>query len=58
MSVPALGHGPFDLDSWQGGGFECFDGLALQLLATGDAAKVDTSCVRAMKPPPFAVAQP
>ena len=58
VRVPHLGHGPFDLDSWQGGAVECFDRLALELLTGGDAERVDASCVRAMVPPPFAVDPP
>jgi pimeloyl-ACP methyl ester carboxylesterase len=58
VSVPSLGHAPFDLDSWGGGAVECFDGLAIELLATGDAERVDASCVRAMVPPAFAVDPP
>jgi pimeloyl-ACP methyl ester carboxylesterase len=49
VSIPALGHGPFDLDEWTGG--ECFDRLAEGFLAT--PGRVDTACVGRMRPPPF-----
>jgi pimeloyl-ACP methyl ester carboxylesterase len=49
VSIPGLGHGPFDLGRWQGG--ECFDRLAAAFLL--DPTHVDATCVAGMRPPAF-----
>jgi pimeloyl-ACP methyl ester carboxylesterase len=49
VSVPDMGHGPFDLDVWTGGA--CFDQVAASFL--DDPATVDLSCLKAMHPPAF-----
>ena len=49
VDVPALGHGPFDLDQWTHG--ECYDHVAATFLEKPQA--VDTSCVATMRPPAF-----
>jgi pimeloyl-ACP methyl ester carboxylesterase len=49
VSIPEMGHGPFDLDRWNEG--DCFDHLAVRFLA--DPAHLDTSCVARMHPPGF-----
>ena len=53
VSVPDLGHVPFDLAGWEGG--DCFDRLALELFRTGSTETVDVSCLEAMTPPSFHV---
>jgi pimeloyl-ACP methyl ester carboxylesterase len=49
VSVPGMGHGPFDLDRWTEG--DCFDRIAAAFLA--NPAHVDTACVARMRPPSF-----
>ncbi len=53
VAVPALAHGPFDLDAWQGG--DCFDRLAISFYDAPSPAALDAGCVAHMVPPPFAV---
>ncbi|HTM21716.1 MAG TPA: alpha/beta fold hydrolase, partial [Kofleriaceae bacterium] len=53
IRVPALAHGPFDLDHWQNGG--CVDALAVAFLEAADPRTLDISCVATMRPPPFAL---
>jgi len=49
LSIPDMGHGPFDLDQWAEG--DCFDRIAAGFLA--DPRHVDTSCIARMRPPAF-----
>jgi hypothetical protein len=49
VSIPGMGHGPFDLDRWTEGG--CFDALAAAFFAR--PGHVDSSCVARMRPPAF-----
>jgi pimeloyl-ACP methyl ester carboxylesterase len=49
VSVPDLGHGPFDLDRWHDG--ECFDRVAASFLR--DPTRVDSACVAGTRPPAF-----
>jgi len=49
VSVPDLGHAPFDLDDWANGG--CLDELAAAFYANPTA--LDTTCTRTMRPPKF-----
>jgi pimeloyl-ACP methyl ester carboxylesterase len=49
VSIPEMGHGPFDLDRWTEGG--CFDRIATGFLA--NPAHTDSSCVATMRPPAF-----
>lgn len=49
VSIPDLGHGPFDLGAWTEG--DCFDRLAAHFY--DDPAHPDAACVAHMKPPPF-----
>jgi pimeloyl-ACP methyl ester carboxylesterase len=49
VSIPDLGHGPFDLGAWTEG--DCFDRVATQFFE--DPAQFDAACVAQMKPPPF-----
>jgi len=53
VSFPLLAHGPFDLDAWKHG--DCFDRIAVAFYEAEDPSVLDTSCVAAMQPPPFAV---
>ncbi len=46
--IPDLGHGPFDLELWKGGG--CYDAMAAKFL---DSGIVDNSCVNKMHVPDF-----
>jgi pimeloyl-ACP methyl ester carboxylesterase len=48
VTVPDMGHGPFDLDRWKHG--ECFDEIASKFLAGGSP---DMSCLKQMRPPAF-----
>ncbi|HJT16403.1 MAG TPA: alpha/beta fold hydrolase [Thermoanaerobaculia bacterium] len=47
LTIPDMGHGPFDLDRWTHG--ECFDEIAARFLE----GSLDTSCVKEMRPPAF-----
>jgi hypothetical protein len=49
VSIPALGHGPFDLDRWKEG--DCFDGLSVAFFE--NPSHFDAGCVAGMAPPPF-----
>jgi pimeloyl-ACP methyl ester carboxylesterase len=49
LRVPALGHGPFDLDEWTHG--ECLDALMQGFYE--HPGRIDADCLRGMKPPPF-----
>jgi len=49
LRVPALGHGPFDLDEWAHG--ECLDAVMLGFYEHGGT--IETECLRSMKPPPY-----
>lgn len=49
VSVPDMGHGPFDLDAWTNGA--CLDRMAADFL--DNPLKLDVSCLKQMKPPPF-----
>lgn len=49
LSIPDLGHGPFDLDVWTEGA--CFDEITVAFYRQG--APVDASCVKRMRPPAF-----
>ncbi|MEA2166266.1 MAG: hypothetical protein QOK37_4393 [Thermoanaerobaculia bacterium] len=49
VTIPNLGHGPFDLDVWTAGG--CFDELSTAFYK--DPASLDPSCVKRMQPPAF-----
>jgi pimeloyl-ACP methyl ester carboxylesterase len=51
VSVPHLGHGPFDLELWANG--DCFDRLALDFFASPVPEALNASCVATMVPPPF-----
>ncbi|HXY38070.1 MAG TPA: alpha/beta hydrolase, partial [Vicinamibacteria bacterium] len=51
LSVPSLGHGPFDLDRWQGGG--CLDRVVNAFYAQPQPATLDASCIERMRPPEF-----
>ena len=51
LSVPGLGHAPFDLNNWQGG--DCLDRLMNAFYARPDPAALDASCVYRMRPPAF-----
>jgi hypothetical protein len=49
VSIPEMGHGPFDLDRWTEGG--CLDRIAIGFFA--DPAHPNSSCVAGMRPPDF-----
>jgi pimeloyl-ACP methyl ester carboxylesterase len=49
LRVPALGHGPFDLDEWTHG--ECLDDVMRGFYA--HPGTVDGACLAGMKPPPL-----
>jgi len=49
LRIPALGHGPFDLDQWKNG--ECLDEVMLGFYEHPDT--VATDCLRRMEPPAF-----
>ena len=49
LRVPALGHGPFDLDEWTHG--ECLDAVMLGFYE--HPGTIEPECLRGMKPPPF-----
>jgi pimeloyl-ACP methyl ester carboxylesterase len=49
LRVPALGHGPFDLDEWTHG--ECLDAVMIGFYE--HPGTIETDCLRGMKPPPF-----
>jgi len=49
LRIPALGHGPFDLDEWTHG--ECLDALMQGFYE--HPGRIDADCLRGMKPPPF-----
>jgi pimeloyl-ACP methyl ester carboxylesterase len=49
LRVPALGHGPFDLDQWTHG--ECLDAVMLGFYE--HPGTIEPDCLRGMKPPPF-----
>ena len=49
MSIPEFGHGPFDLDKWSEGA--CFDEMTVAFYR--QAASIDASCVKRMRPPAF-----
>jgi pimeloyl-ACP methyl ester carboxylesterase len=49
VMIPALGHGPFDLDAWTNGA--CFDDVTQRFYV--DGAAVDMSCFKGMRPPAF-----
>jgi pimeloyl-ACP methyl ester carboxylesterase len=51
ISIPGLGHGPWDLEMWTNG--DCFDRIALDFYATPVPEAVDASCVGTMAPPSF-----
>lgn len=51
--IPKLGHMPDGLEQP-----ECLDAMMMSFFARPHAAEVDTSCITAMKPPPFAVPRP
>jgi len=53
VSIPALGHAPFDLENWQSG--DCFDRIAVDFYQEADVSSVDIRCLAEMKPPPFHV---
>ena len=47
--IPEAGHG---VDGMTDPG--CIDRIAIEFLDRGDAKNLDVSCIRGMKPPPFA----
>lgn len=47
LTVPDMGHGPFDLDRWSHS--ECFDNIAARFYE----GSTDFSCLKEMRPPPF-----
>jgi hypothetical protein len=49
LRIPALGHGPFDLDEWTRGG--CLDALMQGFYE--HPGRIEADCLRGMKPPPF-----
>ena len=49
ITIPDLGHGPFDLDQWKEGA--CFDDITVAFYR--DAKSLDTSCLKRMRPPAF-----
>jgi len=49
VTIPEMGHGPFDLDRWTEG--ECFDRVAIGFFS--DPTHADSSCVARMRPSPF-----
>jgi len=49
LRVPALGHGPFDLEEWTHG--ECLDSVMQGFYE--HPGRIDAECLRGMKPPPF-----
>jgi len=49
VSLPEMGHAPFDLDRWTDG--DCLDQIASAFLA--NPAHIDTACVARMRPPSF-----
>jgi pimeloyl-ACP methyl ester carboxylesterase len=49
LRVPALGHGPFDLDEWTHG--ECLDALMQGFYE--HPGHIEADCLREMRPPPF-----
>jgi pimeloyl-ACP methyl ester carboxylesterase len=49
LRIPALGHGPFDLDEWTHG--ECLDAVTQAFYE--HPGRVDADCLRGLKPPPF-----
>lgn len=53
VSIPHLGHGPFDLEMWTNG--DCFNRLTLDFYANPVPEALETSCVPTMAPPPFAL---
>jgi pimeloyl-ACP methyl ester carboxylesterase len=53
ISIPGLGHGPWDLEMWING--DCFDRIALDFYATPVPHAVDASCVGTMAPPSFSL---
>jgi hypothetical protein len=48
LTIPDLGHGPFDLDLWTAG--DCYDTITAKFLNDGI---VDDSCLKKMRPPAF-----
>lgn len=46
--IPDLGHGPFDLDAWNGA--RCYDQITARFL---DSGILDNSCLKQMHPPAF-----
>jgi pimeloyl-ACP methyl ester carboxylesterase len=49
VTIPNLGHFPAGLSH-----MECYDQIVAQFFEAGSAAGLDTSCIQAMQPPPFA----
>lgn len=52
LVIPAMGHVPFDLDSWTNGA--CLESLMIDFFELADPRAVDTSCLPGMVPPAFA----
>jgi len=48
LTIPDLGHGPFDLDLWTGG--DCYDTITAKFLNEGT---VDDFCLKTMRAPAF-----
>lgn len=48
VTIPDLGHGPFDLDAWRGG--DCYDQITTKFLEQGI---IEDSCLKQMHPPAF-----
>jgi pimeloyl-ACP methyl ester carboxylesterase len=48
LTIPGLGHGPFDMDAWTRG--DCYDAITTKFL---DDGIIDDSCVKQMRAPAF-----